>query len=136
ALVDFDVRLAMDGEPLSEAEWRNLQKAQGGLVLVRGRWVELDREKLESVLRHWEAASEGELSLREAMRLLAGAPEAGPPPPDVAEGSKVSAGPPPPHALPARGPAEGPVDVRRLPGEIRPRPATGAPRSPLRAAPA
>src|SRR5438093_1305546 len=45
ALVDFDVRLAMDGEPLSESEWRKLRESQGGLVLVRGRWVELDREK-------------------------------------------------------------------------------------------
>ncbi len=42
---------------------------------MRGKWVELDREKLREVLGHWEkarrAARDG-LSFREAMRLLAG----------------------------------------------------------------
>jgi len=77
ALVDFDVRLAVDGEPLSQAEWRALAAQQSGLALVRGKWVELDREKLEAVLEHWTAAQhaarEGELSLHEAIRLIAGA---------------------------------------------------------------
>src|SRR5437660_2750290 len=114
ALVDFDVRLAMDGEPLSESEWRKLRESQGGLVLVRGRWVELDREKLESVLAHWEAASEGELSLREAMRLLAGAPEGEPPPPVVADWSKVSAGPWLRKALDELRSPDGAFDVRAL----------------------
>jgi non-specific serine/threonine protein kinase len=126
ALVDFDVRLAMDGEPLSEAEWRKLRQAQGGLVLVRGRWVELDKEKLESVLRHWEAASEGQLSLREAMRLLAGAPEEGPPPPDVAEWSKVSAGPWLRKALDGMRSPDGAFYVRGLHGELRAYQETGA----------
>src|SRR5438552_12577011 len=123
ALVDFDVRVAMDGEPLSPDEWRKLR---GGLVLVRGRWVELDRQKLESVLAHWEAATEGELSLREAMRLLAGAPEDGPPPPAVAEWSKVSAGPWLRRALDELRSPEGGFEARGLRGELRGYQETGA----------
>ena len=102
ALVDFDVRLAVDGEPLSEAEWRTLAAQEAGLALVRGKWVELDREKLDAVLGHWKAAQRhartGELSLLEAMRLIAGAgtgaadePEA--PDAEVASWSRVYAGP-------------------------------------------
>jgi len=101
ALVDFDVKLAMDGEPLTELEWRSLSHADSGLVLLRGRWVEVDRDKLAAVLAHWKSAQReaesGSLTLLEAMRLVAGsatgkdAPE--PLESAVAEWSKVSAGP-------------------------------------------
>ena len=100
ALVDFDVRLAVGGEALSEKEWRALAGAQGGLALVRGRWVEVDREKLDAVLAHWKKAQQearsGSLSLLEAMRLLAGtAPGVDAPEPlesAVAEWSNISPG--------------------------------------------
>ena len=83
ALLDFSVALTLDGEAISDAEWREILAGTDGLALVRGKWVELDREKLREVLGHWErarrAAREG-LSFREAMRLLAGtAIEAGEP---------------------------------------------------------
>src|SRR5207244_10189570 len=97
ALVDFDVRLALDGEPLSEQE---LSTVRGGLALVRGRWVEVDREKLEAVLAHWKRAQrearDGSLSLLEAMRLLAGTAPAGEAEllqSEVSDWSRVSAGP-------------------------------------------
>lgn len=102
ALVDFDVRLAVDGAPLSEAEWRTLAAQEAGLALVRGQWVELDRERLDAVLAHWKAAQRrartGELSLHEAMRLIAGAgtgaaDEPEPMDAEVASWSRVSAGP-------------------------------------------
>ncbi len=76
ALLDFSVALAVDGEPISDAEWRAILAGADGLALVRGRWVELDREKLREVLGHWEQArraARAGLSFREAMRLLAGA---------------------------------------------------------------
>ncbi|PYM61764.1 MAG: ATP-dependent helicase [Candidatus Rokuibacteriota bacterium] len=75
ALLDFSVALALDGEAISDAEWRELSTGTDGLVLVRGKWVELDREKLREVLAHWEKAQRAAragLSFREAMRLLAG----------------------------------------------------------------
>ncbi len=51
-------------------------KAEEGLVSLRGQWVEVDRDKLKSVLEHWRrvakgAAGEG-VPFLEAMRLLAG----------------------------------------------------------------
>jgi non-specific serine/threonine protein kinase len=76
ALLDFSVSLAVDGERISAGEWRTLLEASDGLALVRGKWVELDPDKLREVLAHWEkaraAAADG-LSFREAMRLLSGA---------------------------------------------------------------
>lgn len=76
-LLDFKVEVALGDEPLSKEEWRALQAADSGLVLLRGQWVEVDREKLSQVLDHWkqveEVAGDG-LSFIEAMRLLAGAP--------------------------------------------------------------
>ena len=99
ALVDFDVQLALDGEPLGEKELRALAAQHDGLSLVRGRWVEVDRDKLEQVLAHWKeaqrAARGGALSLLEAMRLLAGAQgeAAALVEPEVADWSQVSAGP-------------------------------------------
>ncbi|MCA1664032.1 MAG: SNF2 helicase-associated domain-containing protein, partial [Myxococcales bacterium] len=52
ALLDFSVAVTLDGEELSEAEWRAM-RASSGLSLVRGRWVEIDRERLGQILAHW-----------------------------------------------------------------------------------
>ena len=75
ALLDFSVALTLDGETITEREWREILAGTEGLALVRGKWVELDREKLREVLAHWEearrAAGDG-LSFREAMRLVSG----------------------------------------------------------------
>ena len=77
AVLDFTVRLALDDEEITEAELRKLREGAGGLVLLKGRWVEVDREKLDEVLRRWKeaqrSAADG-LSFIEAMRLLASAP--------------------------------------------------------------
>ncbi len=76
-MLDFRVQLALGDQELSEAEWRELMAAEDGLVLLRGQWVEVDREKLGEVLTHWkkveEQAQHG-LAFVEGMRLLAGAP--------------------------------------------------------------
>src|SRR5438477_8946322 len=77
ALLDFSVAVALGDEKLTAAEVRQLLASSGGLVRLRGQWVELDRERLRQVLDHWERvrdqASEGGLSFLEGMRLLAGA---------------------------------------------------------------
>ncbi|MCC7007034.1 MAG: DEAD/DEAH box helicase [Ottowia sp.] len=76
AMLDFNVSLSFDGEELSTAEWEELLSAADGLVRLKGRWVELDREKLDSVLAHWkkiqrDAAGDG-ISFLDGMRLLSG----------------------------------------------------------------
>src|SRR5947207_5832575 len=69
--------VSLDGEPLTKAEIEELLAASNGLHLVRGRWVEVDRERLQQMLDEFRsversAAKDG-LSFGEAMRLLAGA---------------------------------------------------------------
>jgi SNF2 family DNA or RNA helicase len=82
-MLDFKVRLALGDQELSKAEWNELIAGEEGLVLLRGQWVEVDRDKLTEALDHWkkveERASDG-ISFVEGMRLLAGAPL------DLAEG--------------------------------------------------
>ena len=85
AMLDFDVSLSLDGEALSDTEWQQLMAGGDGLVRLKGRWVELDRDKLDGVLAHWKkvqtAAAHGGISFHEGMRLLAGA--------NLATGSEV-----------------------------------------------
>jgi non-specific serine/threonine protein kinase len=76
SLLSFSVESTLDGETLTEEEWRTLLTADAGLVSLRGQWVEVDREKLDHVLEHWrrvagQGAGDG-VSFLEAMRLLAG----------------------------------------------------------------
>jgi len=78
ALLDFSVGVTLEGERLTEAELHALLSSSGGLVPMRGRWVEVDREKLQEALDHWKKverdARGGGISFFEGMRLLAGAP--------------------------------------------------------------
>jgi non-specific serine/threonine protein kinase len=76
-LLDFRMEVTLEGEPLSEEEIRALLAGTGELVLMRGKWVEIDRKRLEKSLHRFEqaqqlAASDG-LTFAEAMRLLSGA---------------------------------------------------------------
>ncbi len=76
-MLDFQIELTLDGERLSPQEWEELAAAGDGLVRLKGRWIEVDREKLDAVLAHWKnvqrsAADEG-ISFFDGMRLLAGA---------------------------------------------------------------
>ncbi|MGH8519929.1 MAG: DEAD/DEAH box helicase, partial [Gammaproteobacteria bacterium] len=77
ALLDFRMDVTLDGETLSPAEVRALLSGSNGLALIRGRWVEVDRERLERTLTRFQeaerlAAQDG-LGFAEAMRMLAGA---------------------------------------------------------------
>ncbi len=99
ALLRFRIERSLDGEPLTEAEWQRLLSAETGLVSLRGRWVEVDPERLREVLAHWQrveqAAGEGGLGFLEGMRLLAGqAPrlKQAEPPVGLGEWSRAEAG--------------------------------------------
>jgi non-specific serine/threonine protein kinase len=77
ALLDFEMKVTLDGESLSETEIKQLLAQSEGLVLIRGKWVEVDRERLSRTIEQFEAvehrADSGGLSFGEAMRMLAGA---------------------------------------------------------------
>ena len=77
AMLDFDVRVALGDESLTAAELERLLQSGDPLVLVRGQWVEVDRQRLQQAIDHWSAlkaaAGDGRVSFVEGMRLLAGA---------------------------------------------------------------
>jgi len=77
ALLDFSMEVTLDGETLTAAEIQELLAQSDGLALVRGRWVELNREQLSRMMERFQAiqraSKESGLSFAEAMRLLAGA---------------------------------------------------------------
>ena len=53
-MLDFSVGVTLDGEPLTEAEIEELLASAGGLVRLKGKWVEVDREKLAEAARPLE----------------------------------------------------------------------------------
>ena len=61
SLLDFEVGLALEGgegaggdPPLTPEEWRAVLDSTAGLALIRGRWVEVDKDKLRQLLEHWK----------------------------------------------------------------------------------
>ncbi len=74
--LDFNVDVAIEGEPLRPDELKQLLAAREGLVLLRGKWVQANGEQLQSALKHWKELQkqrvEG-IDFLQAMRLLSGA---------------------------------------------------------------
>jgi superfamily II DNA or RNA helicase len=96
ALLDFRVEVSLDGEALSRAEIERLLAQSDGLALVRGKWVEIDHERLRRTLDRFtaieqRAAADG-VSFGEAMRMLAGAGISGEPADGQADWSETVAG--------------------------------------------
>jgi non-specific serine/threonine protein kinase len=77
-LLSFQVNMTLDGETLTDEELRAILDSVGGLVSLKGRWVEVDRDKLASALAHWKdiekTTRRDGLTFYEGMRLLSGAP--------------------------------------------------------------
>ena len=77
ALLDFQMAVTLDGEPLTESEIRDLLNKTEGLALVRGRWVEVDSERMRRMIERFKeiehSAEVNGLAFGEAMRLLTGA---------------------------------------------------------------
>jgi len=75
-MLDFQAELTLDGEILTDAERKQLMAAAEGMTLLRGKWVEVDQERLQQALAHWKqvekAAADG-VDFMSGMRLLAGA---------------------------------------------------------------
>jgi non-specific serine/threonine protein kinase len=73
ALVDFDVQLSLGGESISVEEVQRLLNESEGLAFIKGKWVEVDRERLRDTLASFERASQlaakGSLTIMEAMRM-------------------------------------------------------------------
>jgi non-specific serine/threonine protein kinase len=77
ALLDFRMEVTLNGERLTAGEVKEILAGANGLALIRGRWVEVDRDRLQRMLDRFQEAERvavrGGLSFAEAMRMLAGA---------------------------------------------------------------
>lgn len=77
SLLSFKVGIALGDRGLSQSEIDALLAGQDGLVNFNGQWIEVDKEKLQQALDHWEKvqdhAAEGSITFAQGMRLLAGA---------------------------------------------------------------
>jgi non-specific serine/threonine protein kinase len=76
ALLDFSAEITLGGERLTAAEVEEILAGAHGLALIRGQWVEVDRERLRRTMDRFQQAeqlaAEGGLTFAEGMRLLAG----------------------------------------------------------------
>jgi len=77
ALLDFRMEVTLDGDRLTPGEMKSILSGSNGLALIRGRWVEVDRERIERMMGRFQEAerlsAKGGLPFAEAMRMLAGA---------------------------------------------------------------
>lgn len=74
-LWDFSLRMALNGEDLTEEEWANIQNASVGLISLRGKWVEIDAARSVALMQDWDKLRQlyGQgFPLSVAMRLMAG----------------------------------------------------------------
>jgi len=76
-LLNFDLNIVLDDKNLSQKELDAIMTSSSGLILLRGQWIEVDKDKLNQALEHWKAiqkkvSKEQGVSFVEGMRLLAG----------------------------------------------------------------
>jgi len=96
ALLDFHASVSLDGAPLSDAELAELLDGADGLRLLRGRWIEVDRDQLRDTIARLgaaEHAARGSIGFAEALRALAGAGIAGDLKDAVPDTARIVAGP-------------------------------------------
>lgn len=74
--LDLSIDVAIDGDPLTDAELQQLLAAREGMTLLRGKWVEADPDRLRAAMDQWERLKSDHASgigFLEGMRLLSGA---------------------------------------------------------------
>ena len=73
-LISMKPKLTVGGVPLTEADIRKLLKQTEGLAFLKGKWVEVDHERLKKLLEEVESGG-GEMTLMEAIRMESGIQE-------------------------------------------------------------
>ncbi|TWU42752.1 DEAD/DEAH box helicase [Novipirellula artificiosorum] len=74
--LDLDVNVSIDGIPLSEQELAELMAAREGMTLLRGKWVQVNQEQLQTALDQWkqlQAQHVTGVGFLEGLRMLSGA---------------------------------------------------------------
>ena len=75
ALLDMDASLMLDDVTISETEIQDLLSRSENLVFFKGKWVEVDQEKLNDLLGKWKSVQrqmKDGVSFSEAMRMMSG----------------------------------------------------------------
>lgn len=75
ALVSVQPELAVDGVPLTREEIQALLDRTEGLALLKGRWVEVDHQRLRALLEQMKGVPDS-VTLMEALRTQLGKPQA------------------------------------------------------------
>tara|TARA_B110000459_G_scaffold202948_1_gene257512 strand:- start:549 stop:3413 length:2865 start_codon:yes stop_codon:yes gene_type:complete len=80
ALLDFNMSYSLpDGTTISSKEIQEISEAQGGLIQIKGQWVEVDKDKIEKLIAHWQKVEdqvkEEGLTFSQGIRLLASTPD-------------------------------------------------------------
>ena len=73
ALVAFEWELALGDTPLSQEEFERLVALKMPLVQVRGQWVLLQPDEVETAIAFWERQRQREMTLRDALGIVLGA---------------------------------------------------------------
>ena len=72
ALVDFDAQVSLGDDKLTIGELKKLLAETEGLAFIKGKWVEVDHEKLKETLLAYEKAQKligrNDMTMLEAMR--------------------------------------------------------------------
>lgn len=72
ALVDFNAELFLGGESINAVELKKLLSEAEGLVFIKGKWVEVNHDKLKEMLKAYEQAQKlmnnEDMSMIDAMR--------------------------------------------------------------------
>ncbi len=75
-LLKFSVKVTLNGEDLTKDEIDEILQSSGGLVRIRGQWIEANPKKIAELLGYWQNAEKlaniGGISVSEGLRLLAG----------------------------------------------------------------
>lgn len=73
SIIDFSPSLILGGEEITQRELKEFLKMAEGLIQYKGKWIEINKEKLEAALEAFERvkdyAFDEELTLGDAMRL-------------------------------------------------------------------
>ncbi|MBL7132208.1 MAG: DEAD/DEAH box helicase [Candidatus Omnitrophica bacterium] len=78
AVLNFNAQLLLGDSVISEEDARKILAESEGLAYIKGRWVEVDSQRLTHVINAFEQAKRAEakgLTMKEAMRIQMGAKE-------------------------------------------------------------
>ena len=76
AIVSMQPELTVDGVPLTKRDIQKILQETAGLAQIKGKWIEVDKERLQELLNKMEEYG-GDVSFLEALRLESGMAEKG-----------------------------------------------------------